>query len=71
MAAEKETFSTRLPPDAAAEVRGYMASHDLSMADALRRLIREGLEAEHRDDLEERLAELERQVNQPFWKRVL
>lgn len=44
--AEKVPKSTRLPKDEADLVKAYAEEHELTEADALRRLIRSGLENE-------------------------
>jgi len=45
----KSKYQTRLDPDDAERVDEYVAEHDLSESEAVRRLVRAGLEVE-RDD---------------------
>jgi hypothetical protein len=46
----QDRFQTRLPADDADRVEEYRAAHEISQAEAVRRLIRAGLEAEFQDD---------------------
>jgi hypothetical protein len=60
--ARREKYQTRLDPDDARAVDTYQAQYDLSKAEAVRRLIKAGLEAENddTDDLEQLHEDLER-----------
>ena len=46
----QDRFQTRLPADDADRVEEYRAANEISQAEAVRRLIRAGLEAEWEDD---------------------
>jgi hypothetical protein len=60
--ARREKYQTRLDPDDARAVDTYQAQYDLSKAEAVRRLIKAGLEAENddTDDLEQLHEDIER-----------
>ena len=60
--ARREKYQTRLDPDDARAVDTFQAQYDLSKAEAVRRLIKAGLEAENddTDDLEQLHEDLER-----------
>lgn len=49
----KTKYQTRLDPDDAERVDEYVAEHDLSESEAVRRLVRAGLEAEADDEADD------------------
>lgn len=57
--ARKKQYQTRLDPDNAEDVDRYADDRDVTKAEALRRLIRTGLEAETTDETAEEQAETE------------
>ena len=57
---------TRLPPDVAEAVEEYAEARGISEADALRRIIRDGLTKSGEG---ERFDRLEKQLQRPWWAR--
>jgi len=59
----REKYQTRLDSDDARAVESYQAEHDISQSEAVRRLIKDGLEAQDTDhdldELREDIADLE------------
>jgi len=62
----REKYQTRLDSDDARAVESYQAEHDISQSEAVRRLIKDGLDAQDADDdldeLREDIADLEDQL---------
>jgi len=71
--ARREKYQTRLDPDDARAVDTFQAQYDLSKAEAVRRLIKAGLEAENDDtdhDLEQLHEDLERLEDEIVTRRA-
>lgn len=72
---EKETFGFRASTDLADNLKEFATEEELSRSDAIRALLRSGLESrelESRvDALEERVERLEERVSEPLWRRWL
>ena len=51
----RERYQTRLDEDVAREVDAYVARNDLTQSEAVRRLVREGLESVSSDDLADQI----------------
>jgi len=70
--ARREKYQTRLDPDDARAVDTFQAQYDLSKAEAVRRLIKAGLEAENddTDDLEQLHEDLERLEDEIVTRRA-
>jgi len=62
----REKYQTRLDSDDARAVESFQAKHDISQSEAVRRLIKDGLDAQDTDDdldeLREDIADLEDQL---------
>ena len=62
----REKYQTRLDSDDARAVESFQAEHDISQSEAVRRLIKDGLDAQDTDDdldeLREDIADLEDQL---------
>ena len=72
---EKRVKSVRLPADVAATVERMADERDISESDMLRRLVEQGVAADHQRVTAERLTEIaesvariEKEVTQPWWR---
>ena len=72
---EKRVKSVRLPADVAATVERMADERDLSESDMLRRLVEQGVAADHQrvtaerlEDIAESVDRIEQEVSRPWWR---
>ena len=72
---EKRVKSVRLPADVAATVERMADERDLSESDMLRRLVEQGVAADHQrvtaeplEEIAESVDQIEQEVSRPWWR---
>jgi len=61
----------RVPEDLGAEIEAHAEARGISESDAIRRLLRDGLRHQEREELLERVERIEAEVGRPWWRKLL